>query len=66
MHLPTTIYNLTQIIRETRGVTGTAMVVNNYDVASAKTEARRQVLEYFARQLDAICTSSVRVLTTLG
>ena len=66
MHLPTTIYNLTQIIRETRGVTGTAMVVNNYDVASAKTEARRQVLEYFARQLDAICTSSVRGTPTLG
>ncbi len=66
MHLPTTIFNMTQIIREARGVTGTAMVVNNYDTASAKAEARRQVLEYFARQLDAICTSSVRLLTTLG
>lgn len=66
MFLPTTSYNLSTIIREAREVSGTAMVVNNYDVKSATGEARRQVLDGFARQLDSLCNSSVRTSTTLG
>lgn len=66
IYLPTTAYNLSTIIREAREVSGTAMVVNNYDVKSAEWEARRQVLDGFARQLNALCTSSVRTTVVLG
>lgn len=66
MNLPSTIFNYPQIIRETREVSGRTVEINNYDFDSAVAEARRQTLEYFGRQLDAICMSSFRWTTTLG